>query len=176
MFKLFRKNEQIQNLNRKIRFLEQDKHEAEEAHAQTLSTLREQHKLELAQKQAVIDDLKSDLSTMRVANDNQKREMESLQDMLEIDLVEENKRLQNEIHQLKKQNALLTKRNEQLVKMYKNEWLAHKPTAKKKTTTTQENANRRNVTGNSARKAADNGARGNGLGRDTAGRGSECGR
>jgi hypothetical protein len=132
---LFNKTAQIQNLNRKIRFLEQDKHEAEEAHAETLSTLREQHKLELAQKQAVIDDLKMEMAALRTSNTCMKREMESLQDMLEMDLVEENKRLQNENHLLKKQNGALKNRADRLAEMYKSEWIANKPSAKKKTTT-----------------------------------------
>ena len=132
---LFNKTAQIQNLNRKIRFLEQDKHEAEEAHAETLSTLREQHKLELAQKQAVIDDLKMEMAALRTSNTCMKREMESLQDMLEMDLVEENKRLKNENHLLKKQNGALKNRADRLAEMYKSEWIANKPSAKKKTTT-----------------------------------------
>jgi len=133
---LFNKTAQIQNLNRKIRFLEQDKHEAEEAHAETLSTLREQHKLELAQKQAVIDDLKMEMAALRTSNTCMKREMESLQDMLEMDLVEENKRLQNENHLLKKQNGALKNRADRLAEMYKSEWIANKPSAKKKINTT----------------------------------------
>ena len=138
MFKsLFNKTAQIQNLNRKIRFLEQDKHEAEEAHAETLSTLREQHKLELAQKQAVIDDLKMEMAALRTSSTCMKREMEALQDMLEMDLVEENKRLQNENHQLKKQNGALKNRADRLAEMYKSEWIANKPSAKKKINTTK---------------------------------------
>jgi len=129
---LFNKTAQIQNLNRKIRFLEQDKHEAEEAHAETLSTLREQHKLELAQKQAVIDDLKMEMAALRTSSTCMKREMESLQDMLEMDLVEENKRLKNENHLLKKQNGALKNRADRLAEMYKSEWIANKPSAKKK--------------------------------------------
>jgi hypothetical protein len=172
---LFNKTAQIQNLNRKIRFLEADKKDAEAAHNETVEKLREQHKLELSQKQAVIDDLKIEMSAMRSAANCLKREMECLQDMLEMDLVDENKRLQNENLQLKKHNATLTRRNDQLAKMYKNEWLANKPANKKKTTTTKENANRRNDTGNGARKSIGS-IRGSSLGRENTGRGSEYGR
>ena len=66
-----------------------------------------------------------------------KREMEALQDMLEMDLVEENKRLQNENHQLKKQNGALKNRADRLAEMYKSEWIANKPSAKKKINTTK---------------------------------------
>ena len=143
MFNLFKTNKQIQNLNRKIRFLEEDKKDAEEAHSETVEKLREQHKLELSQRQAVIDDLKNDLTALRITNENQKREIESLHDMLEIDLVAENKKLQQENLQLKKANTTLTKRADQLAKMYKNEWLSHKPAAKKKSTTNGKNRQKR---------------------------------